>query len=337
LTYFFQIIDKDLRNVHTKSGYDLVFLCFHHCFGIRHEKLTKKHNPFTPFHEPMIELYKHLSRDQAQLCALILTTTGIAYRTKKDGTGWRVRVESRDFTKSLAAMSAYFKENPEHHFVDKKPLSEKLRSFSGIWAAVILMSFYLAVGEDRQVFFKSFGASAAAILNGEAFRTVTALMLHVDAVHLAGNMAAIAFFGSVVGTLHGTGAGWLMILFTGILGNLCNAWLYQTNHLAVGASTAVFGAIGMLSTHQFWNKMAIPGERIKSWLPVAGGMALLGILGSGGGRVDIMAHLFGYLSGIVLETAHRFGVKEKPGKKVQVLCLFILIGIISISWRSGLQ
>ena len=285
----------------------------------------------------MIELYKHLSRDQAQLCALILTTTGIAYHTKKESAGWRVRVESRDFTKALTAMSAYFEENPEHSFIGNKPFAEKLRSFSGIWAAVILMAFYLAVGEDRQVFFKSFGASAAAILNGEIYRTVTALMLHVDAVHLAGNMAAIAFFGSVVGSIHGTGVGWLMILFTGVFGNLLNAWLYQTSHMAVGASTAVFGAIGILSTHQFWNKMAIPKERMKSWLPVAGGMALLGILGSGGGRVDIMAHLFGYLSGMVLETAHRFGVKKQPTQKAQILCMIVFIGIICLSWFSGLK
>ena len=93
--------------------------------------------------------------------------------------------------------------------------------------------------------------------------------------------------------------------------------------------------IAMLSTHQFWNKMAIPGERIKSWLPLAGGMALLGILGSGGGRVDLMAHLFGYLSGMALETAHRFVVKRRPGQKVQIACLIILICVICACWYSG--
>lgn len=241
-------------------------------------------------------------------------------------------MDSRYFTKALTAMSAYFEENPGHHFERKKTLATKLSAYSGIWAAVILMAFYLTVGEDRQIFFKTFGSSAAAILKGEVYRSVTSLMLHVDAVHLVGNMAAIAFFGSVIGSLHGMGVGWLMILFTGAFGNLCNAWLYQTNHLAVGASTAVFGAIGMLSTHQFWNKMAVPGERIKSWLPVAGGMALLGILGSGGGRVDLMAHLFGFLSGMVLETIHRFRVRKQPTKTVQILCLSILFVIIGISW-----
>ena len=266
------------------------------------------------------------------MCALILAASDINCRIQSRKSGFQVNVRSKDFARALTVMALYFQENPEAEVISP-PAAEPLEnSYSGVPAAVFLAVFYLAAGEDRHVFFKTFGSSASGILSGEIYRTVTSLMLHVDAVHLVGNMAAIALFGSAVCSIRGMGVGWLMILLTGAIGNLCNAGLYRTSHLAVGASTAVFGAIGILSAWQFWDKMMLPGKRIKAWLPLAGGLALLGILGSGGGRVDLMAHLFGFSAGLLLETLYRFGVKTKPSKTIQALCLLSVAGIIALAW-----
>jgi membrane associated rhomboid family serine protease len=279
----------------------------------------------------MISLYQDLSGKQAEMCALILAASNIECRVQKRKSGFQVNVRSKDFASALTVMSLYFQENPEAETI-APPAEIRESDYSGIPAAVLLAVFYLAVGEDRHVFFKKFGSSASHILNGEIYRTVTSLMLHLDTVHLVGNMAAIALFGSTVCRIRGMGVGWLMIVLTGAIGNFCNAALYHSDHLAVGASTAVFGAIGILSAHQFWNKMTFPGQGVKAWLPLAGGLALLGILGSGGGRVDLMAHLFGFSAGLLLETLYRFGVRTKPIRTIQVLSLLSVAGIIALSW-----
>jgi rhomboid protease GluP len=247
-----------------------------------------------------------------EICSLVLSASGIYHRTRNGKTGRQVWIRNRDLSRALAGMEAYFRENPEILFKDPPADERHLRfSFAGIWAALILLAFYLAVGDDRGVFNKAFGSSAEQILKGEVYRTVTSLFLHVDAVHLAGNMAAIAIFGSAVCGIHGSGLGMLLILFSGILGNGVNALVHQTGHTSVGASTAVFGAIGILSAGRFWDKIALPERHIKAWLPLGAGLALLGILGSGGGRVDLLAHLFGFMAGILLETAHFFWIKRK--------------------------
>lgn len=280
----------------------------------------------------MISLYQDLSGKQADMCALILAASNIDYRIQKRKSSFQVNVRSKDFARAQTVIALYFQENPEAEVISPPSAETRKNNYSGVLAAVFLAVFYLAAGENRHVFFKTFGSSASGILNGEIYRTVTSLMLHVDAIHLAGNMAAIALFGSAVCSIRGMGVGWLMILLTGVIGNFCNAWLHRTAHLAVGASTAVFGAIGMLSAYQFWNKMMLPGKSIKAWLPLAGGLALLGILGSGGGRVDLMAHLFGFSTGLLLETLVRFGVKKKLSKTIQALCLLSVAGIITLSW-----
>ncbi|MBW1835976.1 MAG: rhomboid family intramembrane serine protease [Deltaproteobacteria bacterium] len=280
----------------------------------------------------MTELYQNLSREQADICGLVLTSSGIFYRTKKRKSGWMVWVNNKDFARALSSISLYFEENPELQFNVQTPADKHRKTFTGIWMAIILMVFYVAIGEDNQAFIKIYGSSADHILKGEVYRTATSLMLHVDAVHLVGNMAAIALFGSVVCSVMGIGTGWLMILLTGMTGNYANACLYQTHHLAVGASTAIFGAIGIIATHQFWRKMALPGEKMKAWLPLAGGLGLLAMLGSGGGRVDLMAHLFGFGAGLTIETLYTLLIKRVLPVAYQAGCFAVAAGILLISW-----
>src|SRR5207245_1142953 len=84
-------------------------------------------------------------------------------------------------------------------------------------------------------------------------------------------------------------------LRAGAGGNVLNAVLRGAHHSAVGASTAVFGAIGLLGGLQFGRKR----RRRGAWLPIAGSLALLAMLGSDR-EADIVAHLFGLLVGGVL-------------------------------------
>ncbi len=267
-----------------------------------------------------------------EICSLVLSASGIYHRTRNGNTGRQIWIRSRDLSRALAGMDAYFKENPDRSFEETPQERSRGFSYAGLWAALVLLAFYLAVGDDRRVFNEFFGSSAEHILKGEVYRMVTSLFLHVDAVHLTGNLTAISVFGSAVCSIHGAGLGMLLILFSGFLGNGINALVYQSAHTAVGASTAVFGAIGLLSARGFWDKMALPGRHIRAWLPLGAGLALLALLGSGEGRVDVLAHLFGFMAGIVLETAYFLGVKKEITGYGQVVCMGLVAGIAALSW-----
>jgi len=156
-------------------------------------------------------------------------------------------------------------------------------------------------------------------------------MLHADTLHLMGNIAGIAIFGTAVCTIMGWGVGWFMILATGIVGNLTNALLYTSGHISVGASTAVFGAIGILSAYQFFKKFKQSGQKIKAFLPLSCGLALLGILGSGE-HSDLMAHLFGFLAGILLGFLYSLFVKRPTTKAYQTCSLTVTLCILTTAW-----
>ncbi|MBA3029999.1 MAG: rhomboid family intramembrane serine protease [Desulfobacteraceae bacterium] len=271
----------------------------------------------------LILIYSELSAKGAEGYGLILSSAGIFHKLRKGHSGWEIWIQEEDLDRATFHIKKYAEENPAARKFEPHASPDKFQWITGAWASVLLAAIYLAVGENRAFFNTLFGASAREILNGELYRTVTALLLHADASHLLGNMAAMALFGTAVCSINGTGGGWFLILMTGISGNYFNAVLHQAHHTAVGASTAVFGAVGMLAAHQFGRKLKRPGRGFKAWLPLAGGLGLLAMMGTGEGRVDITAHLFGFISGLVFQGLFDFQGRKFTGPRAQwVLMVF---------------
>lgn len=140
---------------------------------------------------------------------------------------------------------------------------------------------------------------------GEFWRPLTALFVHADLAHLLGNL----FFGSLfmyfVHRAYGPMWAWLSVMLAGAVGNaLVAALFYPEPFAGIGASTAVFAAVGLLVAHGLiWTRWSRQLRGHRAWLvPLGGGLALLGLFGSGGENadIDVAAHLFGFVSGALI-------------------------------------
>jgi len=150
-------------------------------------------------------------------------------------------------------------------------------------------------------------AAARNILDGEWWRTVTALFLHADLVHLAGN---VGFGGLFIGWLaHWIGAGstFAVLILGGALGNFSTALVTDLEHRSIGASTAVFAAIGALAALAWRRRRRLGESRGRRWAPLFLGAFFVYFLGSEGVRTDLVAHACGFLSGILLGFALDLG------------------------------
>ena len=284
----------------------------------------------------MVNIFEDLSADQVDTYRLVLLSSGISHRSKKRKHGWDILVNDKEHEKAINTIEQYLKENQDFHPIDE-PLCHKYhKTFTGLWVSAILLASHVAItiGNDGEAIVRTYGASAFHILRGELYRSVTALMIHANVKHLAGNMLGIAIFGTAVCTITGWGVGWFMILATGVSGNLMNAVLYKTGHLSIGASTAVFGAVGILAAHQFFKKFRLPGRRMKAWLPLGAGLALLSILGSGE-HTDLTAHLFGFMAGLILGAFYGIFVKRPAARAYQIYFFLIALSVLVISWMKG--
>lgn len=285
----------------------------------------------------MVTVFDSLNQEQANAFSLVLNSSGIGNRVTRSNDGFRIDVPEPYAEAARDVIHRYQAENPhaeaDPSFSRSHPAHKNL---SGIAVALLLLSIHLAVSASSapEDYIAVFGANASRILDGEMYRCVTALLLHADAAHIAGNMAGLVIFGGAVCVVAGAGVGWLMILASGIFGNLMNALAYETGHLSVGASTAVFGAVGILCAFQ----AVVAARTGKGWkrtaLVFGSGLALLAFLGTNA-RSDVGAHLFGFLCGVLMGGAYRLWVGHPFGVKGQVLGAIATLSTVLLSWIRG--
>ena len=175
-------------------------------------------------------------------------------------------------------------------------------------------------------------AQAGKIMDGQWWRLLTALTLHADSLHLLSNLLIGGCFVILLCRELGSGLAWSLLLGAGVLGNLVNAFAQPSTHSSVGASTAVFGAVGILaaiSMVRYRNTLR------KRWsLPVAAALALLALLGTEGKNTDLGAHLFGFIYGgfLGLITEYLLGRYGLPGRALNALLALCSVAAVVIAW-----
>ncbi len=175
------------------------------------------------------------------------------------------------------------------------------------------------------------------IRSGEWWRLITALTLHSSVKHLAGNLVFGVVFGLFAGRLLGSGLAWFVIVVTAGFGNLLNTLLLESAHRSIGASTAVFAALGLVAGY-VWRAKLMSQERWPyRFGPIVGGLALLMYTGTGDANTDVGAHLMGFLSGFgggMLMT--RFaGAFASP--RSQWAFGLATLALITLAWVAGLS
>ena len=284
----------------------------------------------TPY-ESFEKLFEGLDKDTAEIYTLVLTAKNITYRSFNDPNGWIILVYNQQLAYAREQIETYLKENPVKRYHSTTASFVISPNFSMVWVAVVFIAIHWAAGTgiEKRILIEHLGALSEGILKGELFRCATALTLHSDAAHLIGNLAGLLLFGTVLCGNVGTGAGWLLILLGGSSGNFLNALFYRTDHLSIGASTAIFSTLGSLSIVALLKRPRTTHQRLKSFLPIGGGIALLAFLGANP-QTDILAHLFGFSMGLFLATVWtRIFPKKLPPHSQWALATFSVILMIT--------
>jgi len=186
---------------------------------------------------------------------LVLAAAGIASEVERRGCEWDVIVDADDADRAAEAVAA------------NQRLDEYGRTWGGVAAGMLLVLVYRLV-ESRTsatALFRAGEARADAIVGGETWRAVTALTLHADAPHLVSNVVTGTLVATAVCFAVGPGVGAWLLLVTGASGNWATAMLHGAGHHAVGASTAIFGGLGVLVG------LAIVRRQRRAWVPLAAG------------------------------------------------------------------
>lgn len=252
--------------------------------------------------EDMRVVFESRSRSACSDRALVLASLQIPYQIVDDAASCALIVPAQHSARAMDQLMQYDEENPPPH-----PRTREKFAHQNALPGVIAYAFVICIVAGlagRSSFAQDWVASGRVdgvmIRAGEWWRTITALTLHSGLRHLAGNLIFGSFFGFFAGRLLGSGVAWLTILFAGASGNLFNTLFLEATHRSVGASTAVFAALGLVAGF-VWRGKFMSQERWSYRIgPIVGGFALLMYTGTGGPDTDVGAHLMGFLSGLAI-------------------------------------
>jgi membrane associated rhomboid family serine protease len=270
---------------------------------------------------------------------LVLLAQGLSPSVRRCQDGFVLSVPEEQAERARASLLVYESENSAKLEEGSEPVgSSSLLGGSAIAGILILVFFSVTlIWMPNVAWFERGSADAHRMLHGELWRAVTALTLHADVVHAVSNAVAAALFLSAVASMLGTGLGCILVLLAGAGGNLANAFFHGSPHVSLGASTSVFGAVGVLGALGMARRRRSASSRRRAWLPIAAALALLAMLGTGAQRVDVWAHLFGLLVGGFLGILIAFVAPRPPALGIQWACGSAAIAVLIYCWTVALR
>jgi len=238
--------------------------------------------------------------------ALVLTALGIPNERAFDGEQHVLRVPPSHLPEAIEQLAQYGREAEAARTAARSaiaPPPDLPHAWAGALAYGLVLYFTsvaLARGFGPLDAFTRGELSGEGVQSGQWFRAITALTLHRDVEHLAGNLLFGSWIGYLAGARLGPGIAWLATLLAAAAANLFDAAVGPADYRSVGASTAVFAALGLLSAFGWRERHEMGRRGFARWSPLIAGLVLLGWTGSEGEHTDRVAHGLGFLLGLAL-------------------------------------
>lgn len=286
--------------------------------------------------------------------ALVLEAKGLAHDLSEIGDSWVISVAPETAPVATQELSTYITEPKKHR--TKIPT---ITPFPGIaigamgYSVILLTTAYCVGMNVLGVDWLSVGALThyRSPLH-EWWRPITALTLHLDQAHLLSNVAFGIGAGSLASALFGPGLAWGGILVAATFANCLEMLVAPPGYRTVGASTAVFAALGLLSGFAWRQRLTLSERWLYRWTPLFAGISLLALLGTGAGasvgagpdsapsteHVDVVGHLLGFSSGIALGWIYaRLAIPRTRSWKPQIIAGALATVSIVLAWSAALH
>jgi membrane associated rhomboid family serine protease len=180
---------------------------------------------------------------------------------------------------------------------------------------------------------------STAVVSGQWWRIFTSMVLHGDIAHLAANLSiGVVLLGLAMGR-YGVGVGLLAAYLAGAAGNVASLFFNSGPFYGLGASGMVMGALGLLAAQSL-----AAGKHDRQPLKyllggIAAGIMLFILFGlSPSPGIDVMAHLGGFLTGLLLGAGLAFTpISVWKNSRINLLAGLTFTAMVVITWRLALN
>ena len=172
------------------------------------------------------------------------------------------------------------------------------------------------------------------IAEGQYWRLITSMFLHVGVLHLVLNLYVLYLFGGVLESVLGSARFTAVYFITGFCGSAASFALGGTNRVAAGASGAIFGLLGAWLAYNWRRRrlsVAAQGN-LRVALVLIGVNLVLGVAVRG---IDNAAHVGGLVAGLIAGlTVEGFGRgRVRTAAIVGGFVTLTAAGALLVTWR----
>jgi rhomboid protease GluP len=293
------------------------------------------------------EVYRSTQLAACDEQAFVLTALGIASEILWTGTAHSLLVEAAQAAAARTHLARYAAEASAARAAaaaaarEPVPPADHPDAWLGAALYALLLyvvSFAIANGFGRLDAFSLGELSGDALRAGQWWRAVTALTLHRDLAHLAGNLGFGVWIGYYAGARLGPGIAWALTLLAAAGVNLLDGRFGPAQYRSVGASTAVFAALGLVAAVTWRERRRTGVRRLLRWSPLVAGVILLGWTGSEGENTDLVAHGLGFVCGVLCGVlAASAPVRRVLQRVPQWLAGGATLALVALAWVLALR
>ncbi|WP_420843297.1 rhomboid family intramembrane serine protease [Levilactobacillus senmaizukei] len=198
---------------------------------------------------------------------------------------------------------------------------------------IVYGAMTLAGGSTNINVLITFGAKVNALVQqGEWWRLVTPIFLHIGFTHILMNMITLYFVGMQIEAAFGHTRFLIMFLVAGIGGNVASFCF--SDSLSAGASTAIFGLFGafLMLGESFWQNPVIR-QLARTFLAFVVMNIAFDVFTPG---IDMAGHLGGLVAGFLI--AYTVGVPRigKVSMVKRVIATVVLVGGLIFLYLQGM-
>lgn len=192
-----------------------------------------------------------------------------------------------------AALTPFFKQ--ESFVVTKVIIGINFILFIAMVCLTAGRGFWEPTGDDLINWGANFGSST---FDGEYWRLLSSVFLHIGVVHLLVNMAALVVLGRSSERLFGSGRFLAIYIMSGIAGSV-GSLLVHPAVVSAGASGAIFGVYGSLLAFFFAHKDQLDKALLLKGGKAATAFLIFNLVLGVAFNFDVAAHIVGLLAGAV--------------------------------------
>jgi rhomboid protease GluP len=287
----------------------------------------------------LVEIYRSATPAGCEQQALVLRAMGIRCDIVFQGDAFVLLVAPEDTAAAHRQLAHYLAENvaaaPEP--IRPPPMHRFAWVACTLYVCLLIVPGFLAGRYAFGFDWYAVGAlSSAMIAHQEWWRAMTALTLHVDHGHLLTNIGFGVLFSYPAARLVGSGVALTGMMLAATFGNVFDALLMPSTHVAIGASTIVFAALGLISAYSWRLQFSRRLRWAHRWAPLVIGTALLGLIGSSGENTDVLGHLTGFFCGVGAGVLlARIPAQNFSKPRVQIASAVATCMLCALAWTWG--